>query len=77
MKWPSVPSWNDVYNNSSDSCISQYQTTPLRWAPISLNDKYSFNEEIVYVIGADNCINLMPEKYCNGPLKPGTSIKKD
>lgn len=66
-----MASWNDVYANLSENCISQYQTTPLRWAPIPFRDKSSTKDEIVYVIGADNCLNSMSGRYCNGPLLPG------
>ncbi|XP_060576394.1 uncharacterized protein LOC132733737 [Ruditapes philippinarum] len=30
---------------------------------------------IEYIVGSEDCTNVSPDEFCNGPLKPGTSYK--
>lgn len=75
-------SWNDAYANNKKKCVNQYQSTQIRWNPLSglhANETY-----ITYTIGNRKCPETLPDMcpnsgecaskkiYCNGPLKPAT-----
>ncbi|KAI1301523.1 Tyrosine-protein phosphatase 10D [Halotydeus destructor] len=63
-----LPSWNDVQKHTL-------------WPPYQAVDAYfPFNGTIIedFTIGSDECSSSdrpLGKKYCNGPLKPGTSYK--
>uniref|UniRef100_A0A182M201 protein-tyrosine-phosphatase n=1 Tax=Anopheles culicifacies TaxID=139723 RepID=A0A182M201_9DIPT len=67
-EWPEVPDW---YRANKMPCVVQYQTTPMFWNPITRPaSEEKRREPIEYVVGNDTCDK--GQKYCNGPLKPGT-----
>ncbi|XP_037949787.1 phosphatidylinositol phosphatase PTPRQ [Teleopsis dalmanni] len=79
--WPNSLNWVEVYEESN-ACISQYQTTPLRWDPLdqktnefksSISGSRELDDDdfITYTIGSDKCKGSM-ERYCNGPLRADT-----
>lgn len=67
--WPTTKSWNEVYEDVNSDCVTQYQTTPLRWSPQNLASRSNGNIE--FVIGTDDCM-ASSNPFCNGPLKPDT-----
>lgn len=70
IQWPDVASWIQANNNNYDTaCVTQYQTTPLRWKPNTT--KYRSMGEISFAIGTEDCASSTTNHYCNGPLKPG------
>lgn len=72
LEWPKTKSWNQAHEDKNSDCITQYQTTPIRWKPPKKSSKS--NEDIEFVIGTEDCVGSSSE-YCNGPLKPGNFIK--
>uniref|UniRef100_A0A182WEK3 protein-tyrosine-phosphatase n=1 Tax=Anopheles minimus TaxID=112268 RepID=A0A182WEK3_9DIPT len=67
-EWPEVPDW---YRANNMRCVEQYQTTPMFWNPITRTIREGRRSgAIEYVVGNDTCDR--GQKYCNGPLKPGT-----
>ncbi|KFB37699.1 AGAP011650-PA-like protein [Anopheles sinensis] len=67
--------WHGVINTP---CVKQYQTTPVRWNPMTTASRS--DDPIEYVIGREQCNEEKchgeecndKNQYCNGPLKPGT-----
>ncbi|KAG9509621.1 Tyrosine-protein phosphatase 10D, partial [Fragariocoptes setiger] len=61
-----LPSWFEVQSQSI-------------WPPYqAVEPYYPFNNSLIedFIVGADDCFNAkLTEKYCNGPLKPGTSYR--
>ena len=60
-----LPSWHDVQEYSV-------------WPPYQASEPfYPFNSSIIedFTIGAEDCSSNKHYKYCNGPLKPGTTYK--
>lgn len=57
-----------MYDDKNSDCVTQYQTTPLRWRPQTQTSRS--NDYIEFVIGTDDCM-ASSNPFCNGPLKPG------
>ena len=60
-----LPSWHDVQEFSV-------------WPPYQASEPfYPFNSSIIedFTVGAEECSSNKGFKYCNGPLKPGTTYK--